>query len=78
MSKLRPRVTSDETEVKKMKAREEGMIMNTNEILMEIKQLKKETKKSSWLLGEELTDQIIRVLEEREEEVLEHIMWSAT
>ena len=61
-----------------MKAREEGMIMNTNEILMEIKQLKKETKKSSWLLGEELTDQIIRVLEEREEEVLEHIMWSAT
>lgn len=78
MSKLRPRVTSDETEVKKMKAREEGMIMNTNEILMEIKQLKKETKKFSWLLGEELTDQIIRVLEEREEEVLEHIMWSAT
>lgn len=61
-----------------MKAREEGMTMNTNEILMEIKQLKKETKKSSWLLGEELTDQIIRVLEEREEEVLEHIMWSAT
>ena len=47
MSKLRPRVTSDETEVKKMKAREEGMIMNTNEILMEIKQLKKETKKFS-------------------------------
>lgn len=61
-----------------MKAREEGMTMNTNEILMEIKQLKKETKKFSWLLGEELTDQIIRVLEEREEEVLEHIMWSAT
>jgi len=30
------------------------------------------------LLGEELTYQIIRVLEEREEEVLEHIMWSAT
>ena len=78
MSKLRPRVTSDETEVKKMKAREEGMIMNTNEILMEIKQLKKETEKFSWLLGEELTYQIIRVLEEREEEVLEHIMWSAT
>ena len=45
---------------------------------MEIKQLNKETKKFSWLLGEELTDQIIRVLEEREEEVLEHIMWSAT
>ena len=78
MSKLRPRVTSDETEVKKMKSREEGMIMNTNEILMEIKQLKRETKKFSWLLGEELTYQIIRVLEEREEEVLEHIMWSAT
>ena len=77
MSKLRPRVTSDETEVKKMKAREEGMIMNTNEILMEIKQLKKETKKFSWLLGEELTDQIIKVLEEREEQVLEHLMWSA-
>ena len=60
-----------------MKAREEAMIMNINEILMEIKRVKKETKKSSWLLGEELTDQIIRVLEEREEQVLEHLMWSA-
>ena len=61
-----------------MKAREEGMIMNIHEILMEIKRIKKETKKFSWLLDEEHTDQIIRVLEEREEEVLEHIMWSAT
>ncbi len=61
-----------------MKAGEEGMIMNINEILMEIKRIKKETKKFSWLLGEELTDQIIRVLEEREEQVLEHLMWSAT
>ena len=61
-----------------MKAREEGMIMNIHEILMEIKRIKKETKKFSWLLGEELTDQIIRVLEEREEQVLEHLMWSAT
>ena len=60
-----------------MKAREEDMIMNINEILMEIKRIKKETKKFSWLLGEELTDQIIRVLEEREEQVLEHLMWSA-
>ena len=60
-----------------MKAREEDMIMNINEILMEIKRIKKETKKSSWLLGEEFTDQIIRVLEEREEQVLEHLMWSA-
>ncbi|HZX15106.1 MAG TPA: hypothetical protein VFF49_11990 [Thermodesulfobacteriota bacterium] len=60
-----------------MKAREEAMIMNINEILMEIKRVKKETKKFSWLLGEELTDQIIRVLEEREEQVLEHLMWSA-
>ncbi len=61
-----------------MKAREEGMKMNINEILMEIKRIKKETKKFSWLLGEELTDQIIRVLEEREEQALEHLMWSAT
>lgn len=60
-----------------MKAREEDMIMNINELLMEIKRIKKETKKFSWLLGEELTDQIIRVLEEREEQVLEHLMWSA-
>ena len=60
-----------------MKAREEAMIMNINEILMEIKRVKKETKKFSWLLGEELTDQIIKVLEEREEQVLEHLMWSA-
>ncbi len=60
-----------------MKAREEDMIMNINEILMEIKRIKKETKKFSWLLGEELTDQIIKVLEEREEQVLEHLMWSA-
>ena len=60
-----------------MKTREEDMIMNINEILMEIKRIKKETKKFSWLLGEELTDQIIRVLEEREEQVLEHLMWSA-
>ncbi len=60
-----------------MRVREENIIMNTNDILMEIKQLKKETIKFSWLLGEELTNQIIRVLEEREEEVLEHLMWSA-
>ena len=60
-----------------MKAREEGMTMNINEILMEIKRVKKETEKFSWLLGEELTDQIIRVLEEREEQVHEHLMWSA-
>ena len=60
-----------------MKARDEDMIMNINELLMEIKRIKKETKKFSWLLGEELTDQIIRVLEEREEQVHEHLMWSA-
>ncbi len=60
-----------------MRGREEDNIMRINDILMEIKQLKKQTKKSSWFLGEELTDKILRVLEEREQEVLEHLMWSA-
>jgi hypothetical protein len=59
-----------------MRTREENNTFTTNEILMEIKQLKKEATKFSWLLGEELTDKIIRVLEEKEEEVLEHLTWS--
>jgi hypothetical protein len=59
-----------------MRIREENNTFTINEILMEIKQLKKEAPKFSWLLGEELTDKIIRVLEEKEEEVLEHLTWS--
>lgn len=51
--------------------------MNTNEILWEIQQLKEEAERFSWLLGEELTQKIIGVLEERENDVLEHIMWLA-
>jgi len=51
--------------------------MNTNEILIEIRRLKEEAEKFSWLLGEELKYEIIKVLEEKENDVLEHLMWLA-
>ncbi|HXG30144.1 MAG TPA: hypothetical protein VNK81_00740 [Thermodesulfobacteriota bacterium] len=51
--------------------------MSTKEVLKEIQRLKEEAERSSWLLGEELTRRIIEALEEKENEVLEHIVWSA-
>jgi len=51
--------------------------MNTNEVLRVIQHLKKEARKFSWLLGEELTRKIIEVLEEKENDVLENLMWFA-
>ncbi|HEX3035301.1 MAG TPA: hypothetical protein VHT73_09225 [Thermodesulfobacteriota bacterium] len=59
--------------------RNEGMgTMSPNGILMEINYLKAETERYSWLLGEELKRKIIKVLEEKEREVLENlIMWLA-
>ena len=51
--------------------------MNTNEVLKEIQHLKEEARKYSWLLGEELTRQVIEVLEEKENDVLENLMWFA-
>ncbi len=51
--------------------------MNTNEILKEIQHLREEMRKYSWLLGEELTDEITEVLEEKENEVLENLTWAA-
>lgn len=59
--------------------RNEGMTtMSPNGILTEINYLKGEAEKYSWLLGEELKQKIIKVLEEKEREVLENlIMWLA-
>ncbi len=51
--------------------------MNTNEILKEIEHIKEEVRKYSWLLGEELADEVIEVLEEKENDVLENLMWAA-
>lgn len=52
--------------------------MNTNEILIEIRRLKKELEILSWLLGdEELKHKVIKALEEKENDVLEHLMWLA-
>ena len=51
--------------------------MNTNEILRKIKYLKEEVRKFSWLLGEGLTRQVIEALEEKENDVLENLMWFA-
>jgi hypothetical protein len=50
---------------------------NINEILWEIRRLKEEAEKFSWLLGEELTNKIIEVLEEKENDVIENLMWFA-
>ena len=52
--------------------------LGTNGILKEIQHLKEEAEKYSWLLGEDLKDKIIRVLEEKENRILERlIMWLA-
>ena len=52
--------------------------LGTNGILKEIQHLKEEAEKYSWLLGEDLKDKIIRVLEEKENRILERlVMWLA-
>jgi hypothetical protein len=51
--------------------------ININEILWKIRHLKEEAERSSWLLGEELTHKIIEVLEEKEKDVIENLMWFA-
>ncbi len=50
-------------------------VLNINELLREIQRLKEEVEKSSWLLGEELTRKIIEVMEEKENDVIENLMW---
>ncbi len=50
--------------------------VNINDVLREIQHLKGEMGKFSWLLGEELTHKVIEAIEEKEEEVLEHLMWN--
>ena len=49
--------------------------VNTNAILWEIRRLKVETQKFSWLLGEALAQRIVEVLEEKENDVIENLMW---
>ncbi len=49
--------------------------INTNEVLIEIQHIKEQAEKFSWLLGAELTRKIIEVIEERENDVLENLMW---
>jgi hypothetical protein len=50
---------------------------NINAILWEILRLKKEAEKFSWLLGEELAQRIVEVLQEKENDVIENLMWLA-
>jgi hypothetical protein len=52
-------------------------INNMNEVSWEIRHLKAEAEKYSWLLGEELTHKIIEIMEEKENDVLENLMWFA-
>ncbi len=50
---------------------------NMNEILWEIRHLKTEAEKHSWLLGDELTHKIVETMQEKETDLLENLMWSA-
>jgi signal recognition particle GTPase len=50
--------------------------MNLNDVLREIQHLKREMGKFSSLLGGEITHKVIEAIEEKEEEVLEHLMWN--
>ncbi len=45
-----------------------------NEVLSEIRHLKDETEKFSWLLDEELMQKIIKAIEEKENDVIENLM----
>lgn len=49
--------------------------MNSNNILSEIRRLKDEVDKFSWLFGDELSEEIINSLEEKENEYIEQVMW---
>jgi hypothetical protein len=51
--------------------------VNINEVWREIQHIKIETERFSWLLGEELTRQIIETLEEKENDIVENLMWFA-
>ena len=59
----------------KVMRQEANGVLNINELLREIQRLKEEVEKSSWLLGEELTRKIIEVMEEKENDVIENLMW---
>lgn len=48
---------------------------NGNHVLNEIKRLKVEVEKYSWLFGDELSREIIESLEEKENDIVEHVMW---
>jgi len=50
---------------------------NINAILWEIRRLKEEAEKFSWLLGEELAHRIVEALQEKENDVIENLMWFA-
>lgn len=49
--------------------------ININEVLVEIRHIKEQAEKFSRLLGAELTCKIIEVIEGRENDVLENLMW---
>lgn len=49
--------------------------MNSANVLNEIKRLKLEIEKHSWLIGDELSNEILNSLEQRESEFIEQAMW---
>ncbi len=61
-----------------MQENNKSMTNINNEVLIAIQELKEETGKFSWLLGEELTRQILKVLETKEEDLRENLMWSVS
>jgi hypothetical protein len=51
--------------------------MDTNDVLIELRRLKKEVEAFSWLLGEELKNRVVKELEEKETTILEYLIWLA-
>lgn len=49
--------------------------LNSRNIMNEIRRLKSEVKKYSWLFGDNLSEEIINSLEEKENEYVEQVMW---
>jgi hypothetical protein len=51
--------------------------IDSNDVLIELRRLKKEVEASSWLLGEELKNRVVKELEEKETNILEYLVWLA-
>ncbi len=59
-----------------MQENNKSMTNINNEVLIAIQKLKEETGKFSWLLGEEITHQILKVLETKKEDLRENLVRS--